>query len=65
MSAFGVGSLLALALISQFWSRKKRQGLALATILVLSGLLLLPLVFLRTLPVAMFFISKDIPLLLF
>ena len=57
MSAFGVGSLLALVLISQFWSRKKRQGLALATIVVLSGLLLLSLVFLRTLPVAMLCIA--------
>jgi MFS family permease len=53
MSAFGVGSLLALALISQFWSLNKRQGLSLAAILVLSGLTLLPLVLLRTLPVAM------------
>jgi len=57
MSAFGVGPLLALVLISQFWSRKKRQGLALATIVVLSGLLLLSLVFLRTLPVAMLCIA--------
>jgi len=30
MSAFGVGSLLALTLISQFWSRNKQQGLSLA-----------------------------------
>jgi MFS family permease len=57
MSAFGVGSLLALMLISQFWSRNKRQGLSLAMILIMSGLLLAPLVFLRTLPVAMLFIS--------
>ncbi len=57
MSAFGVGSLLALMLISQFWSRNKRQGLSLATILSLSGLLLLPLIFLRTLPVAMLFMA--------
>ncbi len=57
MSAFGVGSLLALTLISQFWSRIKRQELSLATILVLSGLLLLPLVFLRMLPVAMVFMG--------
>ncbi len=57
MSAFGVGSLLALTLISQFWSRNKRQGLSLALILIMSGLLLVPLVFLRTLPVAMLFMS--------
>jgi predicted MFS family arabinose efflux permease len=44
-------------LISQFWLFSKRQGLSLATILVLSGLLLLPLVFLRTLPVAMLFMA--------
>ena len=57
MSAFGVGSLLALTLISQFWSRNKRQGLSLAMLLIMSGLLLVPLVFLRTLPVAMLFMS--------
>lgn len=57
MSAFGVGSLLALMLIGQFWSRGKQQGRSLATILVLSGLLLVPLVFLRTLPLAMLFMS--------
>jgi len=57
MSAFGVGSLLALTLISQFWSRNKRQGLSLAIILIMSGVLLAPLVFLRTLPVAILFMS--------
>ncbi len=57
MSAFGVGSLLALTLISQFWSRNKQQGLSLAMILIMSGVLLVPLVFLRTLPVAMLFMS--------
>src|SRR6266566_10121012 len=57
MSAFGVGSLLALTLISQFWSRNKRQGLSLAMLLIMSGVLLIPLVFLRTLPVAMLFMS--------
>jgi MFS family permease len=55
MSAFGVGSLLSLSLISQFWSRKKRQLFSLAIILILSGLFLAPLVFLRMLPVAMLF----------
>ncbi len=57
MSAFGVGSLLALMLISQFWSRNERQGLSLASILVLSGLLLIPVVFLRTLPMALLFMG--------
>ncbi len=57
MSAFGVGSLLSLALISQFWSRNTRQGLSLAMLLIMSGVLLIPLVFLRTLPVAMLFMS--------
>jgi len=40
MSAFGLGSLLSLILISQFWSRKKRQSFSLAVILILSGLFL-------------------------
>src|SRR5437016_10941973 len=57
MSAFGVGSLLSLSLISQFWSRKKRQLFSLAIILILSGLFLAPLVFLRMLPLAMLFIT--------
>src|SRR5256884_9694639 len=57
MSAFGVGSLLSLSLISQFWSRNKRQVFSLATILILSGLFLAPLVFLRILPVAMLFMT--------
>ncbi len=57
MSAFGVGSLLSLSLISQFWSRNKRQVFSLATILILSGLFLAPLVFLRMLPVAMLFMT--------
>jgi MFS family permease len=57
MSAFGVGSLLSLSLISQFWSRKKRQLFSFAIILILSGLFLAPLVFLRMLPVAMLFMT--------
>src|SRR5205085_6172942 len=57
MSAFGVGSLLSLSLISQFWSRNKRQVFSLATILMLSGLFLAPLVFLRMLPVTMLFMA--------
>ena len=57
MSAFGIGSLLALLLISQFWSRKNLQVFSLAIILILSGLFLAPLVFLRLLPVAMLFMA--------
>src|SRR5436305_5421945 len=57
MSAFGVGSLLSLSLISQFWSRKKQQLFSLAIILILSGLFLVPLVFLNVLPMAMFFMT--------
>jgi predicted MFS family arabinose efflux permease len=57
MSANGVGALLALALISQFWSRNKRQGLSFAMILIMSGLLLIPLVFLKILLVAMLFMA--------
>jgi MFS family permease len=57
MSAFSVGSLLSLSLISQFWSRNKRQVFSLAIILLLSGLFLTPLVFLRMLPVAMLFMA--------
>src|SRR5215467_4356752 len=57
MSAFGVGSLLSLFLISQFWSRKRRKAFSLATILIFSGLFLAPVVFLRMLPVAMLFMT--------
>ncbi len=57
MSAFGVGSLLSLSFISQFWTRNKRQVFSLAIILILSGLFLAPLVILRMLPVAMLFMT--------
>lgn len=57
ISAFGVGSLLALMIISQFWSRSKQQGFSLAMILIMGGLFLIPLIFLRTLPVAMLFMA--------
>jgi len=53
MSAFSVGSLLALILISRFWSKSNRPGIALSAIFILSGLLLAPLVFLKILPLAM------------
>jgi MFS family permease len=57
MSAFGVGSLLSLSFISQFWSLKKQQLFSLALILILSGLFLAPLVFQRLLPLAMLFMT--------
>ncbi len=57
MYAFGVGSLLSLSFISQFWTRNKRQVFSLAIILILSGLFLAPLVILRMLPVAMLFMT--------
>ncbi len=53
MSAFGAGSLLALALLSQRWVGRERQGIALAMILFFSGVLLLPLLLIRSLPVAL------------
>lgn len=52
MSAFGLGSLLALGLLSQRWVGRERQGITLALILFFSGLLLLPLLLVRSLPVA-------------
>jgi MFS family permease len=57
MTAFGIGSLLSLMLISQFWTHKKRKLFSLGTILILSGLFLAPFVFLRMLPVAILFMT--------
>jgi len=57
MSAFGAGSLLALALLSQRWASRERQGVTLALILLFSGLLLLPLLLIHNLPVAMFVLA--------
>ncbi len=53
MSAFGAGSLLAMALLSQRWVGRERQGITLSMILFLSGLLLLPLLLVRSLPIAL------------
>ena len=53
MSAFGLGSLLALALLSQRLTGRERQGVTLAAILFFSGLLLLPLLLVRSLPIAL------------
>ena len=53
MSAFSVGSLLALALLSQRWTGREWQGITLALILFFSGLLLLPLLLVRSLPLAL------------
>ena len=53
MSAFSVGSLLALALLSQRWTGRERQGVTLALILFFSGLLLLPLLVIRSLLLAL------------
>ncbi len=53
MSAFSAGSLLALALLSQRWTGRERQGITLALILFFSGLLLLPLLLVRSLPLAL------------
>jgi MFS family permease len=52
MSAFGAGSLLALAFLSQRWVGREHQGVTLALILFFSGLLLLPLLLIHSLPVA-------------
>jgi MFS family permease len=53
MSAFGGGSLLALAFISKRGTRGDRQGLTLAIILFFSGALLAPLILVRALPIAL------------
>lgn len=53
MTASSIGSLLSLTLISQRWTRSSRQGIALALILLLSGLTLAPLIFIHTLPLAL------------
>ena len=53
MAAFSIGSLLALALISQRWTRSRRPGVALAMIVLLSGLSLAPLIVLHIFPLAL------------
>jgi MFS family permease len=53
MAAFSIGSLLSLIFISQRCTRSSRQGIALASILLLSGLTLAPLIFIHTLPLAL------------
>lgn len=53
MSAFSVGSLLALALLSQRRTGSERQGITLTLTLFFSGLLLLPLLLVRSLPIAL------------
>lgn len=53
MTAFSIGSLLALAFISRFWMRSRSPGVTLAYLLLLSGLTLAPLIFIRTLPLAL------------
>jgi MFS family permease len=53
MSANSIGALLSLALISQHWMRTRRQGIALAMIVLLSGLALAPLIVIHTLPLAL------------
>jgi MFS family permease len=53
MTAFSLGSLLALALTSQRWTRSRHQGAALAMIVLFSGLSLAPLIVIHTLPLAL------------
>ncbi len=53
MTAFSIGSLLSLTFISHFWTRSRRPGITLALILILSGLTLIPLLFIHTLPLAL------------
>ena len=53
MTANSIGALLSLALISQRWTRSRRQGITLAMILLLSGLTLAPLIVIHTLPLAL------------
>jgi predicted MFS family arabinose efflux permease len=53
MTAFSIGSLLALAFIGRFWMRSRSPGVTLAYLLLLSGLTLAPLIFIRALPLAL------------
>jgi MFS family permease len=53
LSAFGLGSLVGLLVNHRFIAGLKRPALALAAILALFGLLVLPLTFLRSLPAAL------------
>lgn len=53
LSAFGAGSVLGLLLVNRFLVQRDRLGITLAVIFVLFGLLVFPLVFLRSLPAAM------------
>jgi MFS family permease len=53
MTTFSLGSLIALAAISQRWTHRRSPGVALAAIVVLSGLALAPLTVVRTLPLAL------------
>lgn len=53
MTAFSIGSLLALALISQRWTRSRHQGITLAMIVLFSGLTLVPLIVIHTLLLAL------------
>ena len=53
MTAFSIGSLLALALISQRWMSNRQQGITLALIAFCSGLALAPLIVIHTLPLAL------------
>jgi predicted MFS family arabinose efflux permease len=57
LSAFGLGSLIGLLVNHRFISELKRPALALAAIFLLFGLLILPLFFIRNLPVAMLFLA--------
>lgn len=56
LSAFGLGSLVGLLVSHRFISQLRRPALALAVIFVFFGLLVLPLSFLRSLPLAMLFL---------
>jgi MFS family permease len=53
MTTFSLGSLLSLAVISQRWTHSRHRGVALAMIVLLSGLTLAPLIVIDTLPLAL------------
>lgn len=53
LSAFGAGSILGLLLINRFLAQRDRPGITLGVIFILFGLLVFPLVFLRSLSAAM------------
>jgi DHA3 family macrolide efflux protein-like MFS transporter len=57
LSAFGMGSVLGLLLMHRFLVQRERPGITLAFILIIFGLLVTPLVFLRNFLIAILCLS--------